>query len=94
MDETDLRAYILELEQALLEAVRHEQSLSDGLETRSQIGQAIGILMERENVGSTDAFEMLKSASQHQNLKLREIARRVVTEVEVIRGKSATPSVQ
>lgn len=42
------------------------------------IGAAIGILMEREQLGSDDAFRLLGSVSQHTNTKLAEVAAELV----------------
>jgi ANTAR domain-containing protein/GAF domain-containing protein len=54
------------------------ENLIDALRTRELIGQAQGILMERDRITAAQAFEVLKRASQHMNLKLREIAETVV----------------
>jgi GAF domain-containing protein len=54
--------------------------LNEALQSRDIIGQAKGILMEREGISDEEAFDMLRSASQHANVKLREIAERVVQE--------------
>jgi hypothetical protein len=48
------------------------------LGTRELIGQAQGILMERERITATDAFHALRRASQHLNIKLRDIAQTLV----------------
>lgn len=56
------------------------EQLNDALQSRDVIGQAKGILMEREGVTDQAALDMLKSASQNANVKLREIAERVVRE--------------
>lgn len=62
------------------------RDLSDGLnkalESRDVIGQAKGILMEREGVDSDTAFQMLTRLSQHTNVKLREVAQRIVSEAD------------
>jgi transcriptional regulator with GAF, ATPase, and Fis domain len=60
------------------EAAVTVEQLEEALKSRAIIDQAIGILMEREKVGSREAFEMLRTASQHSNVKLREIAIRIV----------------
>jgi hypothetical protein len=44
---------------------------------RDVIGQAKGILMERDRLTGDQAFDVLRRASQHVNLKLREVAQRV-----------------
>jgi AmiR/NasT family two-component response regulator len=42
------------------------------------IGQAQGILMERERVTAEQAFDILRRASQHLNEKLRDVAQNLV----------------
>ncbi|MER7684597.1 GAF and ANTAR domain-containing protein [Streptomyces sp. NPDC097610] len=58
-------------------AARTHQQLGDALETRHEIGEAMGILMERYSLTEDAAFKLLKKASQDHNIKLREIARRI-----------------
>lgn len=53
--------------------------LEAGLETRDVIGQAKGILMERENCTEEESFALLTRASQLRHVKLRDIARDVVS---------------
>jgi hypothetical protein len=65
------------------------EQLRMGLESRTVIGQAQGILMERERVTPAAAFEMLRVASQNMNVKLRDIAARVVETGEDPRGFTA-----
>jgi hypothetical protein len=59
-----------------------EKRLADNLHaalvTRELIGQAQGILMERERITSDQAFHVLRQASQHLNVKLREVAHDLV----------------
>jgi hypothetical protein len=52
--------------------------LADALQTRELIGQAQGILIERERITPEQAFAVLRRASQHLNIKLREVARTLV----------------
>jgi hypothetical protein len=52
--------------------------LRDALGTRSLIGQAQGLLMHRHGYGTEAAFSALRTASQHHNTKLREVARILV----------------
>ena len=51
--------------------------LQDTLTTRDVIGQAKGILMGTRHVDADAAFELLMTASQAQNVKLRVIAEQV-----------------
>ena len=50
------------------------EGLEEALKSRDVIGQAKGILMEREKVTADEAFEMLRRASQRVNRKLRDLA--------------------
>lgn len=54
------------------------EQLKEGLETRTMIGQATGLLMGQEGLTSEEAFEKLVHLSQNTNVKLREIAHRYV----------------
>ncbi len=58
-----------------LELSRH---LEEALKSRDVIGQAKGIIMERERVTADQAFDMLRKVSQARNVKLREVADLVV----------------
>lgn len=59
-------------------AERREEHLRAALRSRELIGQAQGILMERERITSDQAFALLRASSQHLNVKLREVARELV----------------
>jgi hypothetical protein len=55
------------------------QQLSEAMQTRAVIEQAKGMLMARtRGLGPDAAFAMLRAASQRENVKLRDIARRIV----------------
>ena len=54
------------------------QNLEVALESRDIIGQAKGILMATYKADSEGAFAMLRRASQHLNIKLRDVADHVV----------------
>lgn len=58
--------------------MRVASNLNSALVTREIIGEAKGILMERERITSAQAFDILRRASQHLNLKLRDIAQSLV----------------
>ena len=57
---------------------RRADHLHAALSTREVIGQAQGILMERERITADQAFDILRRGSQHLNLKLREVAQTLV----------------
>jgi GAF domain-containing protein len=52
--------------------------LRDALASRTVIDQALGILMYQQRCNADLAFDLLRSASQHQNRKLRDIAVEIV----------------
>jgi GAF domain-containing protein len=54
------------------------EQLNDAIKTREIIGEAKGILMAREGVSEDEAFQMLVTASQNTNTKLREVAQTLV----------------
>jgi GAF domain-containing protein len=54
------------------------EQLTEAMRTRDLIGQATGILMERMDIDAGGAFESLVKASQRENVKLRDLARRIV----------------
>lgn len=62
--------------------VEHEErraaDFQAALVTREMIGQAQGILMERERITAEQAFDLLRRASQHLNIKLREVAETLI----------------
>ncbi|GAA0626759.1 GAF and ANTAR domain-containing protein [Kribbella sandramycini] len=55
-------------------------NLTESLQTRGLIGQAVGILMERYNLNHQRAFAFLARLSQTRNIKLRKLADELVTE--------------
>lgn len=64
--------------QMLAEAERRVSQLSDALTSRTQIDQAIGILMSRAGGSADEAFTRLRTQSQSRQVKLVEVAREVV----------------
>lgn len=55
--------------------------LRAALETRTVIGQALGIIMGQNRCSQHEAFTMLRSASSRRNLKLRDLAASIVATV-------------
>jgi GAF domain-containing protein len=55
--------------------------LNAALESREVIGQAKGILMERERCSADEAFGLLRGVSQRTNRKLRDVAQEIVDSV-------------
>ena len=61
-----------------LAASQEVEQLEMGLTTRTVIGQAEGILMERFDVSSAEAFAVLRRVSSHRNVKLNRVAEELV----------------
>jgi GAF domain-containing protein len=59
-------------------AERRADDLQGALATREIIGQAQGILIERNRITAVQAFDVLRRASQHMNIKLREVAQTLI----------------
>jgi PAS domain S-box-containing protein len=55
-----------------------EHQLEQAIESHRLIGHAVGVLIERHRITAKQSFEMLRQASLNRNIKLREIAARVV----------------
>ena len=70
-------AAVLDAHRAVDAAEAETANLHEGLRNRDIIGQAKGILMERENIDEDKAFDILKSVSQRVNVKLSSIARTI-----------------
>lgn len=64
---------------AALAAVSLQEGLRNALDSRTMIGQAQGVLMERFDVEPDRAFAILRRYSQDNNIKLTEVARQLVT---------------
>jgi hypothetical protein len=64
-----------------------EQHLRLAIDSHEEIGQAVGILVERHRWTAAKAFEHLKRSSQDTNTKLREVARQVI-ESGAVPGRS------
>jgi GAF domain-containing protein len=60
-----------------LTAREMSSQLEEALKTRDVIGQAKGIIMEREKITADEAFDILRTASQRRNVKLRALAEEV-----------------
>jgi GAF domain-containing protein len=59
-------------------AYRLTQQLQEALTSRAVIDQAKGILMGQRGVGVDEAFTLLRTTSQRENRKLRDIAQELV----------------
>ena len=67
------------------------EQLREALASRDVIGQAKGIIMSQRGLGEDDAFDVLRRASQRENVKVREVAQRIV-ESTVLRSSDGHAS--
>jgi hypothetical protein len=56
------------------------RNMAEAMRTRAVIEQAKGMLMAEQRIDADAAFEQLVEQSQHSNVKLREVAKRMVEE--------------
>jgi GAF domain-containing protein len=59
-------------------AANQAENLQTAMQSRHLIGVAQGMLMQRYGIGEQAAFGVLSRQSQESNVKLREVARRVI----------------
>ena len=79
-----LTVILRQADQALL-----HQQLTDAMTSRSVIDQALGVLMGQQRCTASEAFTLLRQASQHRNRKLRDVAAEIITQVS---GESPQPA--
>jgi GAF domain-containing protein len=77
----------------LLSAAQLNEQLRQALASREIIGEAKGIIMERQSCTRDEAFDILRRASQRENRKLRDLAEELVLRVEARRreGREGRP---
>lgn len=71
-----------------LRIAEHSETAEDrrrAMESRTTIDIAVGIIMGQNRCSQDDAVEILKKASNHRNVKLRDLAEQIISTV----GKSA-----
>ena len=54
------------------------RTLREAVQTRTRIGEAVGIVMERYKIPEQQAFAFLTRLSQTRNVKLRHIADQLI----------------
>ncbi len=67
---------------ALDVALDEVEGLRRALETRTTIGQAVGIVMTQRALTAKEAFAHLVELSSHSNTKLRDVAASIVSQAE------------
>ena len=61
-----------------LASAQTEEQLRSAIASRTLLGQAQGILMERYRLTPEKSFEVLRRVSQDSNVKVRDVAQRLV----------------
>lgn len=75
---SDLAAVLLANARSYESASALAVQLNEALLSRAVIDQAKGILMATEGLSADEAFDKIKSLSQHTNIKVRELAQCIV----------------
>lgn len=65
------------------------RQLETALTSRSIIDQALGVLMAQQRCTPEEAFALLRTHSQHNNRKLREVAEELVTRIAEPQDRSS-----
>lgn len=76
------RAAVAREQEERLAAEGRTVDLETALGTHGTIGQAMGILMVQRRVDSQGAFALLRDVSQKRNVKLADVAQRLVRDTE------------
>lgn len=66
-----------------LSGARAVANLKVALESRETISVAVGVLMCRQGVGRQAGFDILRRASQRENVKVRDLAARIIGGADV-----------
>lgn len=82
----DEAARALRLCLLLAERAERSEHLESAMASRSTIDQALGVIMGQNRITRDEAFAILRAASQHRNVKLREVA---ATLIENLTGHPA-----
>jgi GAF domain-containing protein len=69
------------LGQRIADSEQFAADLEAALRSRTVIDQAIGVIMGQQRCAPEKAFEVLRTASQHRNVKLRELCAELITNI-------------
>src|SRR3954471_14240898 len=75
---TDARAAVVELTRTLRELRERNAQLQHALDSRIRIEQAKGVLAERLQLTTAEAFETLRRAARSSQMRLHDLAELVV----------------
>jgi AmiR/NasT family two-component response regulator len=95
IDARELEAAIelAQLRQAEFEALEAEvDRAQQALEDRKLVERAKGLLMSALQISEQDAFRRLQKTARERNLRLGEVARRIVEQQSLLEPKSKSPA--
>ncbi|BBA95445.1 putative transcription antitermination regulator [Actinacidiphila reveromycinica] len=69
------------LAQRLSDAQEFATDLQTALRSRTVIDQAMGVIMGQQRCTAEKAFDVLRAASQHRNIKLRELCAELIASI-------------
>jgi hypothetical protein len=81
-DSTALNALFAHQAGQAIAYAQHIGDLQQAVRSRTVIGQAVGIVMERYDLNDEHAFAFLKRLSSHRNVKLRQVAEEIIAETQ------------
>lgn len=87
--ETKLVADALRLAVRLASQRESERDLRAAMESRTVIDLAVGVIMGQNRCSQDEAVGILKTASNHRNVKLRELAEELISSVSEMPARTA-----
>lgn len=90
--ETRLAAGALRLAVRLASQRESERDLRAAMESRTVIDLAVGVIMGQNRCSQDEAVEILKRASNHRNVKLRDLAAELIASVSTTPPRTAFES--
>jgi GAF domain-containing protein len=78
----DRAAGVLAVALRMADSRQDNDNLRAALTSRSVIDQAMGVLMGQQRCTAQEAFDLLRTTSQNRNLKLRDVAARIVASAQ------------
>jgi GAF domain-containing protein len=77
-DDVEMATILADQTAAVMVAINSERGLREALETRTLIGQAQGMVMERFDLDAGQAFTVLQRLSQESNLRIHDVSELLV----------------
>lgn len=69
------------LAQRIADVHEFAEDLQTAMRSRTLIDQATGVIMAQQRCGAEEAFGILRTASQHRNIKLRDLCARLIADI-------------